>query len=100
MAITALLELHLKPEAVAGSAEVLATVLAETRSRPGNLGVEVVVDEKEETHVMVIEHWASIEDDSAYRTWRTTPEGSAGLAGFGPLLAGAPGLTQYRTTDI
>jgi quinol monooxygenase YgiN len=100
MAITALLELRLKPEAVAGSAEIIGKILAETRSRPGNLGVDVVVDRKDEAHVMVIERWATIEDDSAYREWRTTPEGSAGLAPFGGLLAGAPALTQYDTTDI
>ena len=93
MAVTSLLELRLKPEAVADAPEVLRTTLAATRARPGFVSAEVVVDVTDETHVVVVETWESLEADDAYRAWRATPEGASSL---GAVLAAPPQLTRLR----
>lgn len=94
MAVTATLEMHLKDEAVAGAEEALGAILRDTRAFPGNEGIEVLVDDADPAHILVVEHWASVERDDAYRAWRDTPEGASNL---GALLASKPVLTRYRT---
>jgi quinol monooxygenase YgiN len=96
MPITALLEFQVKPDAVATAPAVVHEVLTATRAFAGCLGVEVVVDLDDPTHFMVIEKWESIEADTAYRTWRTTPEGASDL---GSILAGRPTLKKYAPDD-
>lgn len=46
------------------------------------------------THVTIVEHWASIERDDAYRAWRASPAGASDL---GDLLAAPPTLWRYET---
>jgi quinol monooxygenase YgiN len=94
MAVTALLDLKLRAYKVADAPAVIAAVLSQTRAFEGNEGLEVLVDVTDPTHLTVVEHWASIERDEAYRAWRATPEGASELGG---LLAGAPTLTKYET---
>jgi quinol monooxygenase YgiN len=94
MAVTALLDLKLRADKVADAPAVIAAVLSQTRAFEGNEGLEVLVDVTDPTHLTVVEHWASIERDEAYRAWRATPEGASELGG---LLAGAPTLTKYET---
>ncbi|MDF2442915.1 MAG: hypothetical protein JWR01_1118 [Subtercola sp.] len=93
--ITALLELRLKPEAVSGSEGIIRAVLTQTRARPGNLGLDVLVDRDDATHVTIVERWESIEADTAYRAWRLTEEGKSDL---GTILAGKPVLTICETS--
>ncbi|MGN6741868.1 MAG: putative quinol monooxygenase [Amnibacterium sp.] len=69
-------------------------MLRDTRAFDGCLGVEVLVDVADAAHVMIVEHWASLEHDDAYRTWRATPEGASGM---GELVATPPVLTRYTT---
>jgi hypothetical protein len=45
----------------------------------------------------VVETWASMEDDLAYREWRTTPAGASTL---GTVLAGAPTLTKFSRASV
>ena len=92
MTITALLELTLKPESVADAPAVLAETLQATGAFAGNLGVEVLNDVTDPTHVVVMERWESLAHDDAYRAWRATPEGASQL---GSLLAAAPRLTRW-----
>jgi quinol monooxygenase YgiN len=94
MAVTATLELHLRAEKLDDAPAVLEATLAQTRAFEGNEGIEVLVDVDDPAHITVIEHWASIERDDAYRAWRATPEGASRL---GEVLAGAPTLTRYET---
>lgn len=96
MTITAMLELTLKPEAVAGAPAVLTETLRATRSFAGNQGVEVLHDVAEPTHVIVVERWESLEHDDAYRSWRATSEGASQLA---TLLAAPPRLTRWSAAD-
>ncbi|RFA23716.1 antibiotic biosynthesis monooxygenase [Subtercola boreus] len=92
--MTALLELRIKPESVDGALGVITEVLAATRAREGNLGVEVLVDAADESHITIVEHWESIEADNAYRAWRATDEGKSAL---GTIVASAPVLTVNTT---
>jgi quinol monooxygenase YgiN len=92
-AVTSLLALRLRPEAVADAPEVLRRTLTATRAFAGCLGVEVTVDATDETHVVVVEHWESLEADDAYRAWRATPDGTSDL---GTLLAEPPVLTRLH----
>lgn len=94
MAVTALLDLHLKADVLDEAPAVIDRVLQQTRAFEGNEGLEVLVDVADPTHLTVVEHWASIERDDAYRAWRATPEGASDL---GSLLAAAPTLTRYET---
>ena len=94
MAVTALLDLKLRVDKVDDAPAVIAAVLSQTRAFEGNEGLEVLVDVTDPTHLTVVEHWASIERDEAYRAWRATPEGGSNL---GDLLAAAPTLTKYET---
>jgi heme oxygenase (mycobilin-producing) len=95
--ITALLELTLKADSAADAPRILATTLEATRAFAGNQGVEVLYDVTDPNHVVVIERWASLEHDDAYRTWRATPEGASEL---GTLLAERPRLTRWNSSLV
>ena len=95
MTITSLLHLTLKADSVADAPGVLEQTLAATRAFAGNQGVEVLHDVDDPVHVVVIERWASLAHDDAYRSWRATPEGASGL---GALLAAPPRLTRWSST--
>ncbi|NAZ80306.1 antibiotic biosynthesis monooxygenase [Kineococcus sp. R8] len=96
MAITSLLELTLKPEAVADAPRVIAETLVATRAFDGFLGVDVLVDATDPTHVVLVETWESLEHDSAYRVWRSTPDGASQL---GSVLASPPVLTKLTPLE-
>ena len=95
--ITALLELTLTPEGVATAPAVIGETLQATRAFDGCLGVDVLVDTDDETHVVLLERWESLEHDDAYRAWRATPEGASTLR---TVLAAPPRLTRFTTTDV
>lgn len=94
MAVTALLDLKLRADKLADAPAAIEVILKQTRAFEGNQGLEVLVDTADPAHFTVVEHWASIERDEAYRAWRETPEGATNL---GELLAAAPTLTKYET---
>jgi quinol monooxygenase YgiN len=96
MAITALLDLHLRADQLDAAAAAIDETLQVTRAFDGNEGLEVVRDVTDPAHVMIVEHWASIEQDDAYRAWRATPEGASSL---GPVLAAAPTLVRYEVAS-
>ncbi len=96
MAITALLELRVTPEALdQGLHAELHAILSDTRAFEGCLGVDVLIDTADPTHVVVVEKWASEERDAAYRTWRAG-DGQTNLASF---IASPPVLTKFTSAD-
>jgi quinol monooxygenase YgiN len=96
MAITALLELRVKPEALdQGLHAELRAILSDTRAFDGCLGVDVLIDTADPTHLVAFERWASEEHDAAYRAWRAG-DGRTNLASF---LASPPVLTKFTTAD-
>jgi quinol monooxygenase YgiN len=94
--VTAILDLQLKADALDRANEVIRATLVATRAFPGCLGVTVLVDSADPTHVALYEQWESAEHDAAYRTWRTTGEGASDL---GTLLAAAPTLTLFTVAE-
>ena len=96
MAITAILDLQLKPEALETASKVIHETLAATRAFPGCYHVAVLVDIDDPAHVALYETWESVEHDRAYRAWRATPEGASRL---GSILAAAPKLTLFTVAE-
>ena len=92
MTIYALLHLTVQPEFVAAAPAVIHETLTATRAFDGCLGVEVLMDADDQTHIVLLERWDSVESDAAYRAWRATPAGASGLR---TILAGAPRLCRY-----
>jgi quinol monooxygenase YgiN len=97
MPVTVLLELRLRPEAVAAAREVMGRALQDTRAFDGNLAIDVLVDEDDDAHWVIYELWDTVEHDEAYRAFRA---GDGKLTELPPLLAAAPVKTRYVTTDI
>jgi quinol monooxygenase YgiN len=96
MAITSLLELRVKPEALdQGLHAELHEILSDTRAFEGCLGVDVLIDTADPTHIVLVERWASEERDAAYRAWRAG-DGQSNLAS---LLASPPVLTKFTSAD-
>jgi heme oxygenase (mycobilin-producing) len=94
VAITAILDLQLKADALETAPKVIHATLEATRAFPGCLGVTVLVDAGDPAHVVLYEAWESIEHDQAYRAWRATPEGASDL---GSIVAAAPKLSHFTT---
>jgi quinol monooxygenase YgiN len=97
MPSTALLEVRLKPDSVDEGLEVLHGVLEETRAFDGCLGVTVIQDASDPTHLVAIEEWESLEKDAAYREWRA---GDGAPTQMAAILAGAPSLTIGEALEI
>ena len=93
MTITAYLDIRIKPESLDGAPALITEVLTATRAFNGNLGVEVLIDEADPTHMVLVETWESPQHDAAYRDWRSTPAGASGL---GDILTDLPVLTLYK----
>ena len=70
MAITAILDLRIKPEALDRAPGVLRATLTDTRKFPGCQGCTVLIDSADPAHFVVYETWESVEADRAYRAWR------------------------------
>ena len=94
MPITVLLELTLLPASVPDAPEVLRETLRATRAFPGCLEVDVLQDTADDTHVVLLERWDSVESDAAYRAWRSTPDGASQL---GTVLAEPLRLMRFTT---
>lgn len=97
MAITALLEIRVTPEALdQGVHAELRTILNDTRAFEGCLGVDVLIDTADPTHIVAVEKWESEERDAAYRAWRAG-DGKTNLASF---LASPPILTKFSSDEF
>jgi quinol monooxygenase YgiN len=96
VAVTAILDLQLKPDSLDKALEVIHATLVDTRAFPGCLGVSVLVDSSDPTHVALYETWESIEHDQAYRKWRASGEGPSDL---GTVLAAPPTLTLFTVAE-
>ncbi|MGX7678942.1 putative quinol monooxygenase [Jatrophihabitans sp. DSM 45814] len=90
MSLTAFLDLRLKSDSIDTAHQLLKDILVDTRNFPGCLGVQVLTDLADPAHIILVESWASEEDDAAYRAWRAG-EGASNLAS---VLSGAPVLTR------
>jgi quinol monooxygenase YgiN len=96
VAVTAILDLQLKADALDKANDVIHATLTATRAFPGCLDVTVLVDSADPTHVILYEQWESLEHDAAYRAWRATEEGASNLR---TVLAAAPTLTKFTIAE-
>jgi len=87
MSIVTVVELRFRPADREEGIATLQRALLQSRAFPGCESIEVLETIDDPTRIVMIEQWASVHDDVAYRAWRKTPEGSSGLA---PLLAEPP----------
>ena len=89
------LDLHLDPSRLDQGRQVLVDTLAATRAWPGNEGLEVVVDDTDPAHLLVVEHWAETADHDAYAAWRATPAGASRLR---DVVVAPPTKTVFNTS--
>jgi quinol monooxygenase YgiN len=95
-AVTATLEIHVRPESLQESYAAVHATLEATRAFPGSLGVDVLIDDADPAHLLLVEHWESLDADAAYREWRASSPPTA----LRDALAGAPTLTVYRPSQL
>jgi quinol monooxygenase YgiN len=97
MPVTVTLELRIKPDSVAAAREVMGEALKQTRAFEGNLGTDVLVDQDDDGHWLIVEIWETVENDEAYRRFRA---GEGKVTGLPPLLAEPPVKIRYETSDV
>jgi quinol monooxygenase YgiN len=98
VAVTSVLELQLKPDSLDTALKVINETLVATRAFDGNLGVTVLIDSADPTHVTALESWESLEHDQAYRAWRASGDPAA-TSDLGTILAAPPRLTVYTIAE-
>jgi quinol monooxygenase YgiN len=91
VSVIALLDITLKADQLDEARAVVHETLAQTRAFAGNESVEVMVDAADPAHWVLVERWASMDADNAYREFRATPAGASEL---GKYLAAVPTLTK------
>ena len=95
MTLTVLLDIHLKAGSLTSAPSMLRDILAGTREFDGCLSVEVLVDNEDPGHLILVERWASVERDAAYREWRA----GAGATQLGSILASPPLVSRFQTAS-
>lgn len=95
MSTTVHLELQLDPAQLAHAPAIINETLVATRAFPGNEGLEVIIDDADPAHMIVVETWATTADHDAYAAWRATPEGKHRL---GDIVAAPPVKKIYSTS--
>jgi quinol monooxygenase YgiN len=98
VAVTVLADLHFQPEAVDGALEGLGKILPDTRSYEGCLGLDVIQDQADPNHVMLVETWESADHHKAYVAWRVE---TGTLAELAAVVTQDPTFTYFdRRTDL
>ncbi|WP_332603212.1 putative quinol monooxygenase [Arthrobacter sp. S2(2024)] len=85
-------EIHIDPAKLGEAPRVLRETLAATRAWPGNEGLEVLTDNADPCHIVVVEKWSSTQAHDSYSEWRSKPAGKNDL---GTILAAPPALQRY-----
>jgi quinol monooxygenase YgiN len=71
---------------------LLHETLIATREREGCVRVEVVQDRDDPGHVVLLETWASAQDEAAYRSWRAGQPPNLEWRAF---VAGTPEVSNF-----
>lgn len=96
MATTAIFEIRVRPETLdQGVHDELHKIPSDTRAFDGCLGVEVLIDSEDPTHIVAVEKWESEQHDAAYRAWRAG-DGKTNLAAY---LVSPPVVTTFSSAD-
>ncbi len=82
MSILTVLELQTADGKADEAIAVLKKTLGDTRARPGCEGVTVHRDAAQPNAILLVERWASLADDEAYRAWRAGDGAVTEMAGL------------------
>jgi quinol monooxygenase YgiN len=96
MSILVLLEIEAKEGKVDQVIDALARNLGDTRARPGCESVTMHRDQANPNAILLVERWATREDDEAYRAWRA---GDGAIAEMGPLVAGGRTIRYFDDVE-
>jgi quinol monooxygenase YgiN len=98
MPVTVLADLHIRPEAVEQTLDGLREIMPESRAYDGCIGLEVVQDQADPGHVMLVEQWESPDHHKVYVAWRTE---TGTLASLAEVLTKEPTFTYFdQRSDI
>ena len=75
---------------------LLKKILVDTRARKGCEFVTVHQDHDKPNQIVLIERWATREDDDAYRAWRA---GDGATPEIASLVGGAPVVRYFDDVD-
>lgn len=75
---------------------VLAKALPDTRARKGCEFVTTHQDRANPNVILLVERWATMEDDAAYRAWRA---GDGAITDMAGLVAAAPVVRYFDDVD-
>ncbi len=92
MSVMVLLELQVKPEAADQVKAGFKSILPDTRSYAGCLGVEVTCNQDDTGNIVLVERWQSREHYQKYLKWR---EDTGALAALGSSLAAPPKIRYF-----
>jgi heme oxygenase (mycobilin-producing) len=95
MTVVSIVSVRFDPARIEDALAAVHETLAATRGFEGNLSVDVVQDVAEPGHVLLVERWASLEADKAYRAFRAGGPPSA----MRDFAAGATELTVGQLLD-
>jgi quinol monooxygenase YgiN len=96
MSTVALVELHVKPEAVEGVKAGLKKLLVETRAYDGCQSVDVYNDLDSKGTLVLYEKWDSPGHHKKYMAWR---QETGALAQLGAALTGPPIIRYFDRVD-
>ena len=96
MSIVTVLEIPAREGKAEELKSLLKQHLGDTRARQGCESVTVHQDQANPNAIVLIERWASLADDEAYRAWRAGP---GAIEGIGPLVAGPPSIRYFDDVD-
>ena len=89
-------DLKIKPEKLEEFLEYTAANLKLSRSYPGNIQFDILIDETQPGSVLFYEVWESPEVQQAYMAWRVEAGDLNTLLSF---LAEKPKFTAFRSID-
>jgi len=96
MSTVALVELHVKPEAVEGVKAGLKKLLVETRAYAGCQSIDVYNDLDDKGTLVLYEKWDSRNHHQKYMAWR---QETRALAQLGAALTGPPIIRYFDRVD-
>ncbi len=97
MAALVLLDLNVKPEALADMKAWLKGELGATRAFDGCQGITVHANRADPNNLVLVESWESGEHYDKYLAWRTD---RGDLAKLASMLAGEPSIRQFEIVGV
>jgi quinol monooxygenase YgiN len=85
-------EFWLKSSSLDDALPIVHGALGDTRAFDGCVRVDVVAENDDPTHLIVVEQWSTPEHRAAYRQWRA---GEGALTDLAPFLARPPVTDKY-----